>query len=114
MNYDLRVYTTNELSNIPKMVVEFACTQRWFLTPNSLSITSNPRPYSGTIAATLLQKSHLMPLPPSHVYAFTSVKLFRSPAPPLSVKFFVELETVDPLKLTGEPPVWFRSSWYGA
>jgi hypothetical protein len=32
--------------------------------------------YAGTIAATLLQKSHLAPRPASHVYAFANVKLF--------------------------------------
>ena len=83
-----------------------------YTSPVIASITSTKIFYSGTSAATLFQKSHLTPLPPSHVYAFTSSKLFRKPGSPNSVMF--------PCPFTGlviesaVPPVWFRFAIYGS
>lgn len=65
--------------------------------------------YSGTIPATLLQKSHLVPLPPSQVYAFTISNLFFNPGSRNCVIFGAV-----GLKLSeeyGVPPVSLRFNW---
>ena len=67
--------------------------------------------HSGTIAPTLLQKSHLTPRPPSHVYAFTISKSFTSPGSSNSVIFgAVALKLV---VLNGVPPVEFKFNCNG-
>ena len=67
--------------------------------------------HSGTMLAMLRQKSHLVPRPPSHVYAFTSLKRFRNPGSSNCVIFGVV--ALRPVAEYGVPPVSFRSSWYG-
>ena len=77
----------------------------------SLESPTQPRYYSGTIAPTLLQKSHLIPRPPSHVYAFTISKSFTSPGSSNSVIFgAVALKLV---VLNAVPPVSFKFSCNG-
>lgn len=59
--------------------------------------------------ATLLQKSHRVPRPPSHVYAFTTSNAFCKPGWVNCVMFGAEAA-----KLVAEyavPPLSFRFSW---
>ena len=65
---------------------------------------------SGTTCPTLLQNSHLAPLPPSQLSALTSVILFTSPG---SVKMVIFSPLTTPGTLNGVPPVSLRLIWYG-
>ncbi len=76
-----------------------------------ISVTCDNSSYSGTIAPTLLQKSHLTPLPPSHVYAFTIPKSFTSPGSLNSEMFDAVLLKL--VLLNAVPPVWFRFNCTG-
>ena len=77
----------------------------------SLESSTQPQNHSGTIAPTLLQKSHLTPRSPSHVYAFTISKSFTNPGSSNSVIFgAVALKLV---VLNAVPPVSFKFNCNG-
>lgn len=63
--------------------------------------------YSGTREPILFHKSHLAPLPPSHVYAFVSRMSFINPGPSYCVALAAEDTT---RALYGIPPVSFKFS----
>ena len=71
---------------------------------------SSPFIYSGTLGATLLQNSHLAPLPPSQEFASTNRKSFTTPGSSLIkyCRFSVTLTCVI------VPPVEFRFICIGA
>ncbi len=84
---------------ISKITTIYATTTRTTLSPQS---------HSGTKAPTLLQKSHLRPLPPSQASASTNSKLFLNPAPPnSSISPSVDTKVA---ARNGVPPLSFKLS----
>ena len=110
---DLSIYNIHRYSHLIQHYtgILFNSVSISYMTFFPFDYPNQPHNHSGTIAATLLQKSHLTPRPPSQVYAFTISKLFINPGFSNSVIFgAVALKLV---VLKAVPPVWFKFSCNG-
>jgi hypothetical protein len=76
-------------------------------------VHSSINTYSGTRTPIALQKSHLIPLPPSQVQALTKEKVFCNPGPMYSVTLIFFPSKSIPTVENSWPPVSLRLSWYG-
>lgn len=74
------------------------------MTPEVYPIKPN---YIGTLGAICFQKSHLFPLPPSHVLASTFLNAFFSPGSTLTA---ISPRPNPASAVVGVPPVWLKST----